>query len=218
MKKWNFPPCFAAVCVLAGLISAAQAGFTVSIQQDTATPATLPGLVAYNVYVLGSEGDRMAAFDASFTGNLFQVWAAGEEGWTATPWRKDLDALGGKYRNDSHFRYLASELLSPGGSLAETNDLSEEESLGQGYGTLWTSATQGVINLYQNETAHLARIVLPQGQTAMLNWKVWNQQGERITQGLTIIPEPATTMLLLLGGAQLWRQPQTPNRRNRETT
>ncbi|MBN1554452.1 MAG: hypothetical protein JXA11_06885 [Phycisphaerae bacterium] len=198
---------FILVCVFLATVPAAWAGFTVTVEQDLVTPPTEADLVAYNVFVVGSEGDRMGAFDTSFLGDTIrQLGTKIDEVWHSTPYRKDLSLAGGKYRNDSHFCYLLEELLTAGPVATELNDLSVDEPSGKGYGDLWTTDTVGVVNVYQSETAHLARIVLPEGDTATLNWKVWNQEGESITMGQSVVPEPATLGFLSFCGLALWRR------------
>ncbi len=195
------------VCVLIGVApSPASAGFVVSVQQDLTTAPTDVGLVAWNVYILGTGGDRMAAFNADFTGNLCHVWTSVDEVWTATPCRRDLDLAGGKYRNDSHLGFLASELLVPSGNADEANDMSLDAGTGRGIGDLWCPADLGVINTYQSANAHLARIVLPEGDEAMLWLQLWNQNGDGFDMGSTTVPEPATLALVALGGAALLRR------------
>jgi hypothetical protein len=194
--------------VLVGMASAANAGFIVNVQQDTVTGPTDAGLVAWNVYVVGSNGDKMACFDARFTGaDICQAWASVDDEWTATAYNKSLTASGGRYRNDSHFCYDSSALLAPNGGLTETSDFAINADVGKGYGNLWSLDDQGVINIYQSANALLARIVLPQDATATLDLKVWNQNGEDYTHLTNVmVPEPATLTLLGLGGMAFLRR------------
>ncbi|MCK4602099.1 MAG: PEP-CTERM sorting domain-containing protein [Phycisphaerae bacterium] len=194
--------------LIGSLAHIASASFIVNVQQDTVTPPTDAGLVAYNVYVVGSgPDDKMAAFNADFAGTwIHQVWVSVDDVWTATPYRKDLSIGGGKYRNDSHFGYLASELLVPSGNATETNDFSVDALTGKGLGGLWCPADLGVTNIHQSANAHLARIVLPEGARAALDLKVWNQNGDYFPMGQTVVPEPATLAMLVLGGVVMLRR------------
>lgn len=197
----------AAATGLAGFGEAARADFIVSVQEDLVAPPTEAGLTAWNVYVLGSAGDRMAAFNVAFSGTgVCQVWTSVDEAWTPTPYRKDLDIANGKYRNDSHLGYLATELLAPGGDADESNDLSLDVAGGRGVGELACTADLGVINDYQTDSAHLARIVLPQGQTASMDLTVWNENGEDFALGASVVPEPAGLVMLAIGAAGMLRR------------
>jgi hypothetical protein len=211
----NFPRLMIASLAILGIAPMARAGFTVNVIPDTTTPPTDAGLVAWNVYVVGSDGDKMACFDAHITGaTICQVWASSDDDWAATAYNKSLTASGGKYRNDSHFCYDASNLLAPNGGLTEANDFAIDADAGKGHGDLWSMDDQGVINVYQSANALLARVVLPVGDTAALDLWVWNQNGEDKTHftnvgigaGVGAVPEPASMALWGLGGLALLRR------------
>ena len=186
------------LAVLVGAVaSVASASFMVNVVTDVTLPPTDPGLVAYNIFVVSSDANKMAAFNADFTGaEIRQVWRF--SGYLPTPYNQDLATFGGECRNDSHLGYLVEELLAPGGGATELNDLSLGS--GKGKGPLWCPADLGVINTFQSTNAFLARIVLPTGASATLDLKVYNGLGVLSVLPETLIPEPATLALLALGG------------------
>lgn len=203
----------AAVLAMVLMAASAQAGLVVVLEQDTVNPPTLPGYTSYNVYIVGSGGSMLAAWDGTVSGPLLQRWAYvydDEEGvysFFKTIYRP-ADPATTAAKNDSWFGYAESEIVVSQAA-DETNDLGGTKggSYWYGIGEFPRAAIgikgdpdgDGPAVGYQTEVSLLMHLVVPDGESPLVSGRVWEGTGGAPYPVNLLVPEPATMALLGLG-------------------
>jgi hypothetical protein len=198
-----------AVLLMLGLASVAQASLSVVVTPQAQFTVLGGPATAYLVQVVGSTGDKMTAANVIFTGCVYQIgykMTARPFTFNYTPTDEDATAqLFTPIIEDSHFIVNFAAIVTPP---TENNDqFYGLNSYGdtEGKGNLWVSS--GIELSQQQQTEDLANIVLLNSclTGAWLDGGIANAQGV-ITSLHVFIPEPATLVLLTLGGLGLIRR------------
>ena len=191
----------AVVAVLA-LVASAQAG--ISVRVETAGTVTTAGGQAtqYDVYLdADTSAEAVAAVDIVFSDGAYQGWYAGKVP-TETPTDEDAVTWLWNPAIDSNFYPTFTAVVTAADEYMDVvlvagdanNDM-------EGHGGLSVSAGIVVAEIVQQ--LKLARIVVldsdPNGY-ALLNGSVADGQGAKTYYDDVIIPEPASMLLLAVGG------------------
>ena len=177
------------------LVTAAQAAVTINVVNNGA-PAT--GLTSYTVQVVADTlPEASTAFDGNFEGNMNQVK---ELGMIDTP--SETRAVGPmtavEEASDSHFLFLLTELTIVNTPAEDANTLAGDDGV---LPATTVNAVFGIKPASVLQTLDLAQIVIADGQPAvLLNGVLSDGSGHKTTLVNIPIPEPASALLLALGG------------------
>ena len=179
-----------AMVAVVGLATVAQASVTV----ETERVATINGLEVYHVHLVATHDDQVTAFDGQFTGPLHQVWQFNGVLQTPTLSIVDPSYTDEDLAQDSHFMFTDDQLI--------VVEAPNED--GPDFGTY----LRGIFGILPEATADdllFAQIVLPAGESAVLEGIAADAEGDKFPLS-AVIPEPATLSLLVLGGLALLRR------------
>ena len=201
-----------AACTALVMVSAASADMAVEI---TPNPDPQPGLKSYTVTFTGDDADdALSAFDGRFDGPMSQTWFW-FKAWMTTVWIGDF-VLPGEAASeavDSHMLIdphdashvlIASEVDEDfdSGNIIETTVDGYDRALGTYLATTATSNMAFAIpSAYQTINQVFAQIVIPDGETVLLNCTAVGYNGQGLVLVDYAIPEPVSMALLALGAA-----------------
>ena len=201
------------VLVVAAVMSLASVASADLMLEITKNPDPQVGLESYTLTFKGATaGDRFSAFDGAFTGSMSQTWFS-YKGWDTTAWIGDfwLPTEAATAAVDSHLLFdphdaahvlVASEPAEDFDDLniiEQTVDL-YDRALGTYMATTATSNMAFAVPVLHQQTLQpFAQIVIPVGETVLLNATVVGNNGQALFLVDHPIPEPATLGLLALG-------------------
>ena len=200
------------VAAVMSLASVASADLMLEITRN-ADPQV--GLESYTLTFKGvTSGDSLSAFDGNFQGPMSQTWYYWKE-WLPSVWIGDflLPAEAASAAVDTHLLldpHDAAHVLVASEPTEDFDDLAIIETTVDGYdralGTyMATTATSNMAFAipvaYQVTVQPFAQIVIPAGETVLLNATAVSNNGYGLMLVDVPIPEPATLGLLALGAA-----------------
>jgi len=192
------------VLMVLGLATAANAGVTVLVEADGSYAVAGGTVDAYKVtLVADTSANKVTAFDVAFTGNMYQ-FGQYYPGSMANMTPKLGDAgIPTPAQMDSHFLLAAGDLTGVITPLSENNDWRYGMTsflVGEGIGTQLGGAS-GLSLASQLISRPFANIAILRGSPdVLLNGSVANATGNKTYFTGVHIPEPATMLLLGLGG------------------
>jgi hypothetical protein len=204
---------FVGLVALLLIAAAAQAGLTYSVVEDTGNPAD-EGFTAYLVYINGTGGDMMSAWDGAVIGPCQQHWDAyrssTKNAWAITKSVYFSDAYSDA--NDSHYMFDQAQVavsIAPG----ELNDapmpaanLKNHQDL-FGVGDMTRTAV-GILGAEQSASFCLVRIVLENAEGIIAHVAgdaAFGNNKQSFSFDIPV-PEPVTMSLLGLGALGLLRR------------